>query len=687
MPSLIGRTLGRYRLDASLGHGGMAEVYRAVDGQLGRAVAVKVVHPDLARDSEFRQRFLREARLVAALTHPNIVPIYDFGEEAGLPYLVMPLFDGGSLGERLDGRPVEPRRALRLLAELGLALDAAHRAGVLHRDLKPSNVLFDRQDRALLADFGIALAAGAATRLTTTGSVVGTPGYMAPEVAQGEPASPASDRYAFAVLAFELLTGSTPFAGDTPLAVLNQHATRPAPAPSERLAGAPPELDRIFAAALAKRPEERPATATEVVLAAARAFGIEEPGLRAVDQLPPASWPTPAAGMRRRSSSTAMTAIRPPLNRSQRFLAVSAGVALLLGSAAVGAWGWKVLMGPEVEEEGTTGTAGTAGTMGPIETGVEQSMVPKAEPPPAPVREVVREVAAAPSRAPAPAPPPPADEVVADEAVAQEPLPQEEPQKPGLEMRRFGRRPGAKLGGREPNGVRTGLDWMRFPRPLSAADFAQLQEWTPLDSRSAPAMGAYSRGGIAYASGNDAGARAALVEVTQAGGAPPLLLGFGPLWVMRGAAGELRPWELATAYGDARGEGLAAVEAELAADPGSCRVRFGRAYLRRLHSQHQAALDDALACAEAEPPIDRGAFAGFIAQEMAKLGRRDEALAWYRKSLTAGGRAGAALAMEAARFAIEELRDRAVALEFTEAACRAGSPQACRRAKIMRTGR
>ena len=263
METLIGKTLGRYRLESSLGAGGMAEVLRAVDDRLGRAVAVKVVLPAYAGSEEFRQRFLREARLVATLEHPNVVPIYDFGEDGGLPFLVMPLFEGGALAARLDGSPLPPSQVVRWVRDLASALDAAHDAGVLHRDVKPSNVLIDRNGRALLADFGIALAAGVATRLTTTGTVIGTPGYMAPEARRGparlaglgplRPCRPrlrAADRRA-AVRGRRAPRGAQP-ARHPPRAADLGAAARGA-------AGSRPPVCRHAGQA----PEERPASATE----------------------------------------------------------------------------------------------------------------------------------------------------------------------------------------------------------------------------------------------------------------------------------------------------------------------------------------------------------------------------------------------------------------------------------------
>ncbi|MBK9968106.1 MAG: protein kinase [Holophagales bacterium] len=255
-----GRRLGRYRLEELLGQGGMAEVWRAVDERLGRTVAVKVILSAHLRDGGLRERFQHEARLVASLDHPNILPVYDYGDEDGVPYLVMPYLDGGTLRDRMVGSPIPFAQAVSWIHQLGDALDAAHAAGILHRDVKPANVLVRKDDRLALADFGIAKMLESPTGLTRTGMVVGTPIYMAPEQAQGKPATPASDRYSLAVLAYELLSGRPPFDGESALSLMHQHVTAPAPLLSSAVHGLPAGLDPVFEQALAKEPERRPLT-------------------------------------------------------------------------------------------------------------------------------------------------------------------------------------------------------------------------------------------------------------------------------------------------------------------------------------------------------------------------------------------------------------------------------------------
>jgi serine/threonine-protein kinase len=253
----VGESLGRYQLEGLVGQGGMAVVYRAVDRVLGRTVAVKVIRPAYTEDPHFIERFLQEARLVASLDHPNILPLYDFGEERGTPYLVQPYLPGGSLADRMSALPQPLTLVAAWLLQLAGALDTAHARGVLHRDVKSGNVLITKDGRLMLGDFGIARLAEATTRLTATGMVVGTPIYMAPELARGADASPASDRYALAVLAYEMIGGLPPFLGSNPLSVLHQQVHEPVPALAAKVPGLQPGVDAFLARALAKAPERR----------------------------------------------------------------------------------------------------------------------------------------------------------------------------------------------------------------------------------------------------------------------------------------------------------------------------------------------------------------------------------------------------------------------------------------------
>ena len=232
MPITTGTVLGRYRLLERAGTGGMSEVWKAEDETLKRTVAIKVILGPVAQDPTFRERFLREARLVAGLEHPNVLPVYDYGSATvggeDVSYLVMPLVAGGSLKGRISG-PIPPALAVAWLAAIASALDHAHAKGILHRDIKPANVLMDSQGRPLLADFGLARSSDATSGLTATGTVMGTPLYMAPEQATGGALDGRADEYALGVVAFELLSGRVPFIADSPLAVLHQQVTAPPP--------------------------------------------------------------------------------------------------------------------------------------------------------------------------------------------------------------------------------------------------------------------------------------------------------------------------------------------------------------------------------------------------------------------------------------------------------------------------
>jgi eukaryotic-like serine/threonine-protein kinase len=256
----------RYRGPRRIGRGGMGEIYRATDEILGRAVAVKVLAERYAGDGDVRARFTREALAAARLSgRPNIVTIFDVGEtDEGRPFIVMEYLGGGSLDHRLREGPIPPGQAIAWLRQAANALDAAHAEGVVHRDVKPGNLLLDRDGNVHVADFGIASAAGMDS-MTKTGTVIGTAGYLSPEQAQGDRASPASDRYALGVVGWELLTGERPFEGDTAAAEAAAHVHADVPRISESRRDLPPELDGVFDRALAKDPGARYASAAEFV--------------------------------------------------------------------------------------------------------------------------------------------------------------------------------------------------------------------------------------------------------------------------------------------------------------------------------------------------------------------------------------------------------------------------------------
>jgi serine/threonine protein kinase len=262
----------RYRGPERIGHGGMGDIYRATDTTLGRDVAIKVLADRYSADASVRERFTREALAAARFSgEPNMVTIFDVGEHSGRPYIVMEYLGGGSLDSvlRADGPP-PPERAFTWLEQAGRALDVAHREGVVHRDVKPANLMLDREGNVHVADFGIASATGLDS-LTMTGTVLGTAGYLSPEQAQGERATPASDRYGLGVVAYELLTGRRPFAADSPTAEAAAHVNSPVPSISAH-GDLPRELDPVFERALAKDPAQRYASSAEFVAALRAAF-------------------------------------------------------------------------------------------------------------------------------------------------------------------------------------------------------------------------------------------------------------------------------------------------------------------------------------------------------------------------------------------------------------------------------
>lgn len=321
---------GRYRLDKRIGTGGMGEVWRAEDVTLERPVAVKVLHPAMADDADLRQRFLREARAIAALNAPGVVALYDSGEDTEpdgsvLPYLVMEFVVGRPLSAYVPtAESLPPPEVMRLVSQVALGLDAAHRVGIIHRDVKAANILVNRHRDATLLDFGLARRAGE-TALTTTGSVMGTIEYASPEQLRDEPLTPASDVYSLGVVAYECLAGMRPFDGQTVAAVIAGHLDRePPPLPRT----VPPPIERVVMRALAKDPRDRFRTAGDFARACLEAAGAASapptPPTRPQVAAPREVRPEPSE-----PDTVAAEAAPPRRRRTGRVVAVVAGLVLV----------------------------------------------------------------------------------------------------------------------------------------------------------------------------------------------------------------------------------------------------------------------------------------------------------------------------------------------------------------------
>ena len=269
MAGLVGQNIGRYQVVEKIGQGGMATVYRGFDTRLERNVAIKVIRTNAIpaeKHAQVLKRFEREAKALARMSHQSIVKIYDYGEYAGAPYLVMEYLPGGTL-ERWTGTPRPYRETARLLIPVASALAYAHKAGIIHRDIKPSNILITNKGEPLLSDFGIAKILGTgqaekSVRLTGTGVSIGSPEYMAPEQWMGQ-VSPQVDIYALGIVFFELVTGRRPYTADTPAAVLVQHLHEPLPRPRDFVPDLPSAVEQMLFKALAKKPEDRYASMNE----------------------------------------------------------------------------------------------------------------------------------------------------------------------------------------------------------------------------------------------------------------------------------------------------------------------------------------------------------------------------------------------------------------------------------------
>ena len=315
---LLGTTLGNYRILAPLGQGGMARVYRAYQERLDREVAIKVLPPWYAADRNFVERFNLEAKLVARLSHPNIVTVHDASEQQGHLYIVMQLVNGGTLKHRLDqlhmqGQTMDAVEAVPIFVQLASALNYAHEQGVVHRDVKPVNVLMDRSGRPILSDFGIAkVLASTRESLTRPGAGVGTPEYMSPEQCLGGAVDGRADIYALGTLLFEALTGQTPFLGDNYPALAHSHIYDIPPRPARLNPAISPQLEHIILTALMKNPAQRYQYASDM----AEALEYTQPRLSTGHHVAirPQSFTSPVLPVQRDTTRPDYAAIPPPVS-------------------------------------------------------------------------------------------------------------------------------------------------------------------------------------------------------------------------------------------------------------------------------------------------------------------------------------------------------------------------------------
>ncbi len=344
--------IGRYEIKAELGRGGMATVYQAYDPRFEREVAIKVLPREMLHDPQFRVRFEREAKTIAMLEHPAIVPVYDFGEEDGQPYFVMRFMNGGSLSDRLKNGPIPLPEVARLYERLAPALDEAHAKGIIHRDLKPGNILFDQHEEPYISDFGIAKLSESQTNVTGS-AIVGTPAYMSPEQAQGEGIDGRSDIYGMGVILFEMLTGQQPYQGDTPMSVVVKHITDPVPHILDVKPDLPPATEGVIEKAMAKNRDERFPTvkaiadalnavargeAPDLTIPAVTSTGETTPamtrvskktGAKAVSQLE-------ATVMAKRDQKALATEIAAPVRKSTAWMGIVGVVVIVLALAGTG---------------------------------------------------------------------------------------------------------------------------------------------------------------------------------------------------------------------------------------------------------------------------------------------------------------------------------------------------------------
>lgn len=706
----LGQTLGRYRLDSLLGRGGMAEVYLAVDTQLGRQVALKVILGELAADAQLVDRFLREAQLVASLEHPHILPIYDLGEHEGAPFLVMPYLRGGSLADHLRRERIPYEKAVAWLAQIASALDAAHLAGVLHRDIKPSNVLIGRDDRLFLADFGIARLARETSRLTRTGTIIGTPVYMAPEVIAGGDAAASADRYSLAVMAYEMLSGTPPFFGENVLSVLHQHANEAVPSIHARRAELPPELDHVLERGLAKAPGDRPTTCMELAEAisiplppATRAALLSAAGTAT---LPSVAVPDALTATLESSRAFAMVSADAPTVRSHPPLVNAASKPtspthrrawLIAGIAATLVLGVLLALAFSGDREAERSVEESSFEV------FEQSAPPMSPPPPLAETPLAETPPVA--SVPPPIESPPSDPTTSKPSMNEPSARASRTVDDPLRRRLFAGRDPASL--RTPrDGVFALLPWLRDPlvQELFRSDdfekvrggrqriqpalfddlLAMAAEAGAKDPSSEPAalFATWAGGGRAWLAG-DVESAAERLELALSDERFGLLWGLGAFSLIERAGrpeGFLEPWEIALAYGDAAGTARGLVTAELAESPDDPALRLARALVHRLDGEHGAVIEIAeplygeLAATEGDALAALAAL--LVAESHGARKQVDDTLRWLHRAVDAGGPHAGMLAFRAGIHAQQAGQPKA-AEGFLRGACRTGVPMAC----------
>jgi serine/threonine protein kinase len=398
-----GSEFGGYRIEGLLGRGGMSEVYRASNPRLGNTIALKLLTRELGNDDVFRARFVRESQVAASLNHPNVIPIFDAGEEDGLPYIAMRYVDGPDLEDLLAKEgPLSLEAAVSIVAQVGAALDSAHAKGLIHRDVKPANILIESSGEATphiyLSDFGVAKHGGSRSGLTSTGQFVGTVDYIAPEQIEGKAVNGSTDIYSLACVLYQTLTGALPFDRDSDVGMIYAHLVEPPPRLSEKRPDLPAKLDTVLGAALSKRPEDRYQTCREFVAAVRNAAGLETPAgsvaaatvpaeTRLANGSPAGATPVPAtmlavpatvaasegevAAAEAASPATSLstkdserkTVLTRRLWRSKRLLVAVVG-ALLIGGVAAAAASTLGGGGSSHKSQGTKGNSGSASGSG-----------------------------------------------------------------------------------------------------------------------------------------------------------------------------------------------------------------------------------------------------------------------------------------------------------------------------------